>query len=177
MRKLLLSLVLFGMCSTLASAEEWRDKLAKELPRLGHRNWIVIADSAYPLQNSPGIEMIATSDDQIQVIQGVVDAIAKTKHVRGKFLLDAELPKVDEADAQGIGAYRDKLATVLKSSQPTSLPHEEIIGRLGEAGKDFRVLLIKTPLTLPYTSVFIELDCGYWNAEKEQRLRAKLAKP
>jgi hypothetical protein len=25
---------------------------------------------------------------------------------------------------------------------------------------------------LPYTSVFIQLDCGYWSAEAEQRLRA-----
>jgi hypothetical protein len=26
-------------------------------------------------------------------------------------------------------------------------------------------------MTIPYTSVFFELDCGYWNAEAEQRLR------
>jgi hypothetical protein len=29
-------------------------------------------------------------------------------------------------------------------------------------------------MALPYTSVFLELDCGYWNAEKEQRLRSAL---
>jgi hypothetical protein len=28
-----------------------------------------------------------------------------------------------------------------------------------------------TNLTLPYTSVFLELDCGYWSPEAEQRLR------
>jgi hypothetical protein len=26
-------------------------------------------------------------------------------------------------------------------------------------------------MTIPYTSVFFELDCGYWNAAAEQRLR------
>jgi hypothetical protein len=26
-------------------------------------------------------------------------------------------------------------------------------------------------MTIPYTSVFFELDCGYWNADAEQRLR------
>jgi hypothetical protein len=26
-------------------------------------------------------------------------------------------------------------------------------------------------MTIPYTSVFFELDCGYWNAEAEVRLR------
>jgi hypothetical protein len=33
-------------------------------------------------------------------------------------------------------------------------------------------LIIKTELTIPYTSVFFELECGYWNAEAEERLRA-----
>jgi hypothetical protein len=32
-------------------------------------------------------------------------------------------------------------------------------------------LIIKTPLTKPYTSVFFQLECGYWNAEAEERLR------
>jgi hypothetical protein len=36
------------------------------------------------------------------------------------------------------------------------------------------VLILKTDLTLPYTSVFIELDCGYWGPEKEQALRAMM---
>src|ERR1039458_10655620 len=35
------------------------------------------------------------------------------------------------------------------------------------------MLLIKTDMTIPYTSVFFELDCGYWNAEAEQLCLAK----
>ncbi|MFT6621310.1 MAG: hypothetical protein ACJASX_004228, partial [Limisphaerales bacterium] len=27
-----------------------------------------------------------------------------------------------------------------------------------------------------YTSVFLELDCGYWSGEKEKRLRDAIAK-
>ena len=30
-------------------------------------------------------------------------------------------------------------------------------------------------MTIPYTSVFFELDCGYWNAGAEQRLREAIA--
>jgi hypothetical protein len=36
------------------------------------------------------------------------------------------------------------------------------------------VLLIKTKMRIPYTSVFFELDCGYWNAQGEKRLRAAM---
>ena len=43
-----------------AKAPAWMDTLAGYLPALGHRNWIVVADSAFPLQISPGIETIVT---------------------------------------------------------------------------------------------------------------------
>jgi len=34
-----------------------------------------------------------------------------------------------------------------------------------------RVVIIKTPLTLPYTSTFFNLDCGYWDADREAKIR------
>lgn len=38
------------------------------------------------------------------------------------------------------------------------------------------ILVIKTDMTVPYTSVFVQLDCGYWSPEKEARLRRALEK-
>ena len=38
----------------------WRATLDERLPLLGHRNWIVVADAAYPWQASAGIETIDT---------------------------------------------------------------------------------------------------------------------
>jgi len=49
-----------------------------------------------------------------------------------------------------------------------------MIDKLDEAAKTFRIIILKTDATLPYTSVFIRLDCGYWNDAAEQRLRHKL---
>ena len=57
-----------------------------------------------------------------------------------------------------------------------SLPHEEIISKLDEAGKTFHILVLKSRLTIPYTSVFIRLECGYWSADAEKRLREAMAK-
>ncbi|MGB8959529.1 MAG: hypothetical protein WCC00_11040 [Candidatus Aminicenantales bacterium] len=39
--------------------------------------------------------------------------------------------------------------------------HEDLIARLGQAGKAFRIVMVKTTLAVPYTTVFLELDCGY----------------
>lgn len=53
-----------------------------------------------------------------------------------------------------------------------SMLHERIIARLDKTAELFNVLILKTNLVLPYTSVFIELECGYWTDAAEQRLRA-----
>lgn len=45
---------------------------------------------------------------------------------------------------------------------------------LDEVGKDsaqYRVLILKTKLAIPYTSAFIHLGCKYWGAEDERNLR------
>ncbi len=78
---------------------------------------------------------------------------------------------VAEDNAPGIGVYRRALGKVLANQPVHVLPHEPIIAKLDEAGKTFTVLLIKTPLTMPYTSVFFQLECGYWNAKAEAELR------
>lgn len=149
----------------------WRDKLAGELPLLGHRNWILVADSAYPAQTRAGVETIATGASQIEVVRTVLKAVDDTKHVRATVYLDAEMEYVAEKSAPGIEAYRKELAALLRDRTVKVVPHEELIAKLDEAAGTFRVLVLKTNLILPYTSVFLELDCGYWNSEAEQKLR------
>jgi hypothetical protein len=149
----------------------WLGILNKRLPLLGHRNWIVVADAAYPWQTAPGVETVCTEGNQIDVLREVLEAVEAAPHVRPIIHTDAELPFLREEDAPGIGGYRDELRFILGGRPVQSLPHEEIIKLLDEAGRAFHVLLLKTTMTLPYTSVFVQLDCGYWNAEAEQRLR------
>ena len=162
-------------CAT-TSGNHWQRKLASELPVMGHRNWILIADSAYPAQSRAGIETIATGADQIDVVKVVLEAVDDAKHVRANVYLDAEMAHVAEQDAPGIDVYRRALADLLQKRSVESVPHEQLIARLDEAAKTFRVLILKTDLTLPYTSVFLELDCGYWGPQAEQRLRQELRK-
>lgn len=159
----------------------WRTRMNELLPLLGHRNWIAIVDSAYPLQVSPGIETIETDGNQLEVVRSVLHQVAKSAHVRPVIFTDAELQAVPENDAPGVSYYRDSLKHFLESFEGgglemKSLPHEQIISKLDEAGQKFHILVLKTRMTIPYTSVFVRLDCAYWTDEQEQRLREKLAK-
>ncbi|HWR37418.1 MAG TPA: RbsD/FucU domain-containing protein [Clostridia bacterium] len=152
-------------------APGWKQTLEDRLPLYGHRNWIVIADSAYPEQARAGIETITSHAGQIEVVEGVLAALASSKHVKPIVYTDHELAFVNEEDAPGIGAYRDRLSEVLGRSEVKVLAHEQIIQKLDEAAKSFRVLIIKTDMTIPYTSVFLELDCAYWGGDAEAALR------
>jgi hypothetical protein len=170
----------FAPAQSTASADaghhsDWRARLNREMPLMGHRNWIAVVDSAYPLQTSAGIETVETNADQLEVVKTVLGQIAKSEHVRPVIFTDAELKVVPESDAKGVTAYREALATILTKTEAQSLPHEEIIAKLDEAGKTFHILVLKTRMTIPYTSVFIRLECGYWSADAERRLRAAMA--
>jgi len=152
----------------------WQQLLEERLASFGHRNWVVIADSAYPAHSLAGIETLATNRDHVAVLEAVLAHLVVSRHVRPVIYTDRELSLVPESDAPGIGNYRDKLANLLHGLPVKTLPHEEIIALLDHAGKTFRVLILKSDFTLPYTSVFIQLDCAYWNDDAEQRLRAHL---
>lgn len=171
-------LTLLAFILTIAPAlhaADWKRTLQEEIPLLGHRNWIVIADSAYPWQVSPGVQTMETGKGQLEVTRAVLDALSKTKHVRPVIMTDSELPFVPEKDAPGITAYRASLGELLRNQTAQSLPHEQIIRKLDEAGKTFHVLLLKTNHTQPYTSVFLQLECGYWNPSAEKHLREILS--
>ena len=175
-RRAIFALVVAALCITTAYSQDWKTRLSDDVTLYGHRNWIVVADSAYPLQVSPGIETMVVDADQLTVVRQVIDDISKAKHVRAIVYTDSELKFVPEQDAKGVNAYRDALAKLLSAqSDHQALPHEQILQKLDAAGKSFKILIIKTPLTIPYTSVFFQLDCGYWSSDAESRLRASMA--
>lgn len=154
---------------------DWRRSLSDLLPLFGHRNWIVVADSAYPAQSKPGIETLVSGAEQLQVVRHVLGAITASAHIRANIYADKELAYVPEADAPGVADYRRALDAALHGAHIKYVPHEQIIARLDQSAEVFRILLIKTDMTIPYTSVFFELDCGYWDAEAEQRLREAMS--
>jgi hypothetical protein len=85
--------------------------------------------------------------------------------------MDIELDFVAESDAPGISKLRKELQACFDQAAVFRMPHDEIIAKLDQTGSIFEVLVVKSSITLPYTSVFLELDCGYWDEAAEQRLK------
>lgn len=157
--------------SSGGAGEGWRARLHQSMPLLGHRNWILVVDSAYPLQTSPGVETIETDSSEVEVVREVLQEVDQSIHVRPIVFMDAELPFVTEDDAPGVEQYRREIRSVLGDRPVSSILHEAMLSKIDEAGKTFHVLVLKTRLAVPYTSVFFQLDCKYWSADAEARLR------
>jgi L-fucose mutarotase/ribose pyranase (RbsD/FucU family) len=166
----------FLLCAIAAMGADktWQQVLAERVPIYGHRNWIVIADSAYPDQAREGIQTIVADAGQLEVLKTVLATLGHSKHVTPVIYTDQELGYLEDSEAPGIEAYRKDLGALLQGKTVNVLEHEKIIQKLDEVSQTFKVLIIKTNMTLPYTSVFLQLDCAYWPPEAESNLRAKM---
>src|ERR1700712_3891935 len=92
----------------------WEAKVAAALPLLGHRNWILIVDSAYPLQVAPGVQTIETNASQLHVLREVLAQLNHAPHVIPDVFMDAELPFLTDQAAPGVTSYRSDIQTVLR---------------------------------------------------------------
>ncbi len=155
--------------------QDWKSEVERTLQLYGHRNWIVIADAAYPQQSNQAIKTLVINADQLEVVEFVTQSIEKAKHVNATIFIDKELEFVPEKAAEGIENYRAELDNLLEGKSVKTMLHEEIIQKIDSSAKLFNVLILKTDLVIPYTSVFFELECGYWNAVDEENLRAIIA--
>ena len=149
----------------------WTQVLEEDLHLLGHRNWILVVDKAFPEQSSPGMKYIYVEQDLLPTLEHVLDALDKSTHVKPIIYRDKELSYITEKQVSGIEAFRSAASKTLDGRIVNTLLHDEVFSMLDESSSLFRVLVIKTNCTLPYTSVFLQLDCSYWGPENEKTLR------
>lgn len=149
----------------------WQDKLSGQLPMLGHRNWILVVDKAFPLQTSGGMEYVYADESLLPVLTQVLDQLKDESHIKPILFRDKELAYISERQAGGVQEYRTQLDKLLAGSAVQTLDHDSVFRQLDESSKLFKVLVIKTKETISYNSVFMQLDCKYWDATREKELR------
>jgi len=153
---------------------DWKEILQSSLDLLGHRNWILVVDKAFPEQSSPGMKYIYVEQDLLPTLDQVLQALDGSTHVKPIIYQDKELSYITEEQVKGIEQFRTGAASLLEGRGVRTLLHDDVFRLLDESSSLFRVLVIKTSCTLPYTSVFMQLDCSYWGPENEKALREKM---
>ena len=172
-----IAVVAISLSSCQFSSREsvgWQDEFQQKLPLLGHRNWILVVDKAFPLQSAQGMTVINTGEQLPKVLQYVMGNISTSTHVKPNVFTDLEFAQITEDLSPGVDSLKKSIATSLKNYPQNTLLHNDVFAKLDSASNLFEVLVLKTESTIPYSSVFIELDCAYWNADKEKKLRKKL---
>lgn len=152
----------------------WQTQFTSHLPRLGHRNWIVIADAAYPEQSATGVTVILADSPVDEVLRFVLTKVHESGHVTPKVLLDRELGFLTDDLCPGVSALRSSIRFETGQLQTSEGAHEMILEKLNMEGAHYSLLVIKTNTMIPYTSVFLQPDCGYWDNDREKLLRELL---
>lgn len=154
--------------------QDWKTQLSRKLPMFGHRNWILVVDKAFPEQNAAGMEYMYVDENLLPVLKHVLAQIGQSGHVKPIIYQDKELGFITESQAKGVEQFvKDSKATFGAQNVQTML-HDAVFKKLDAESKLFKVLVIKTNETIPYTSVFLQLDCAYWNGDKEKELRLNM---
>ena len=101
----------------VANNNDWKVVLQKELPLLGHRNWILVVDKAFPALNSPGMEVIYAADNLLNVLKYTLNKIDSSSHVRPIIYIDKEMQFMTPQLEKGVNAFRDSLKNIV-DNQP-----------------------------------------------------------
>ena len=174
MKKLLivpLSLLLFGCSSSKPAVFKWHEIVEMDLKAMGEANWIVAAQSAQPHLTNPAYETVTTDESFLYIVKHLRGEINDAGHLRAVVYRESELDRIQERDAPGVEAFREKLAKLLYDSEVKVLPRAEIEEQLKTAAKTHRVLFVKSEGVMPYGNVYFKLLPGYWDETREKRLR------
>lgn len=152
----------------------WEEEFEAILPALGHRNWVVVADAAFPQQTALGIKTLVSGEELPEALAFVWEKFRAAPHIHPEVIFDSELFALDELDVVGVTALRHKISHAIDGELGEKIWHEDLLKLLSETAQLYTILVIKTNSCIPYSSVFMRLNCGYWSQEREEQFREKL---
>ena len=172
-----ISLGIFAMsagCAHFRSQNSWQAAVDRQAAQLGYRNWIVIAEASYPAQNRAGLRQVVADVEIPEAVDYVLRALERTENLRPRVYLTRELRSVENDFAPGIEDMRKRINEALHGHEAAELEQQSLMTLLEDAGRSFDVLVIRTRSAMPYASVFLELQPGYWDEASESRLRDRI---
>lgn len=161
-------------CMSMRHENAWHAAVDRQAGQLGYRNWIVIAEASFPAHSRSGVRQVAAPVEIPVAVDYVLKALEQTENVRPQVYLTRELRSVENDFAPGIEEIRERIKNSLHGHEPTELDQQSLLTLIEDANRSFDVLVIRTQSAMPYSSVFLELQPGYWDAESETRLRERI---
>lgn len=161
-------------CGAFGEAQTWKVAVERQTEQLGYRNWIVIAEASFPAHSRPGVRQVTAPVEVPEAVDHVLVSLERTENLRPRVYLTRELRSVENDFAPGIETLRERVREALHGHEATELDQQALLTLLEDANRSFDVLVVRTRTALPYSSVFIELQPGYWDSSSEMRLRDRI---
>lgn len=161
-------------CGGFGAKQGWQAAVERQASQLGYRNWIVIAEASFPAHSRPGVRQVNAPTEIPETLDFVLTTLEQTENVRPRVYVTRELRAVENDFAPGIDDMRKRLQTAFHGHETTELDQQSLLTLLEDANRSFDVLVIRTHTALPYSSVFLELQPGYWDVDSETRLRERI---
>jgi len=164
-----------GGCSWPAMHQPgWQTAVDRQVAQLGYRNWIVIAEASFPAYSRPGLRQVSADVEIPEALDYVLQVMERTENTRPNVYLARELRSVENDYAPGIDELRKRLEGALHGHETIQIDHQSLQLLLEDANRSFQVLVIRTKSALPYSSAYLELLPGYWDADSEEKLRERI---
>ena len=133
-----------------------------------------MADAAYPEQCGEGVTVVVATEPLDEVLRTVLGAIDEAGHVSANVKIDQELEYLSDDLCPGVEALRASIQFETSQLPTSEADHDSILEMLNVDATSYSIFVIKTNTMIPYTSVFLRLECGYWNSDKEKYLRERM---
>lgn len=161
-------------CADFGSRNSWQAAVDRQAAQLGYRNWIVIAEASYPAQHRAGLRQVVADVEIPEALDYVLRALERTENLRPRVYLTRELRSIENDFAPGIDDMRKRINGALHGHEAAELEQQSLMTLLEDTARSFDVLVIRTRSAMPYASVFLELQPGYWDEASESRLRDRI---
>ncbi len=161
-------------CADFGSQNSWQAAVDRQAAQLGYRNWIVIAEASYPAQHRAGLRQVVADVEIPEALDYVLRALERTENLRPRVYLTRELRSIENDFAPGIDDMRKRINGALHGHEAAELEQQSLMTLLEDTARSFDVLVIRTRSAMPYASVFLELQPGYWDEASESRLRDRI---
>ena len=154
--------------------DQTRAAIAPQLLQQGARNWVVIADPTYPIPAGAGAYTMAVQSGAADTFREVLDLLETQASLTPRIWVCNEMEVLTDSLAPGITQYKHEIDPLLSGRFCYRLDEKIISAQLADASQKYRILYIKTRTQLPYSTIAIELDSGYWDPDAEAEVRKRM---
>ena len=152
----------------------WAGIVEREVDALGIQSWIIVAESSFPVVSGLGVRTLVLDGEIPQIVDCIVNHLAKSETVTPSFNTALELSFVSNDRVPGIDYLREQHNEALHEHQVRQMDNRSLTLLAHSDASKYAIMVLKSKTALPSSSVFIELDSGYWDRESEDRLRQEM---